>query len=180
MINENELTELTKFFDNVPDMGDWMFDPKDGTMKLKINTVNDSKNPLVQYKTEGSSGFDLAADIIEPITLKPFRRVRVKTNFKFAIPKGFELQIRSRSGLADKHGVIVLNSPGTVDSDYRGYVDVLLYNTDPHEEFLINSGDRIAQGVIQPVQQKNSVVFNVINKLDDTDRGSGGFGHTGI
>ena len=132
---------------------------------------------LPSYQTTGSAGMDLAAAVAEdaPLSLAPGARALVPTGLAFAIPHGFELQLRPRSGLAHKHGVTVLNTPGTVDSDYRGEVQVILIN---HGDvpFTIARGDRIAQAVIAPVVQ---AVIGEVQTLDDTTRGSGGFGSTG-
>ena len=126
--------------------------------------------------TPGSSGLDLRASIEEPMTLEPFERKLISTGLKLAIPQGYEGQVRPRSGLALKHGITTLNSPGTIDSDYRGEVKVLLINLGS-APVVINSGDRIAQLVIAPVVQAE---LEEVDELDDTSRGEGGFGHTGV
>jgi dUTP pyrophosphatase len=136
----------------------------------------DDENLIPSYETDGAAGADLKANITEPIVLKPFARVIVPTGIKVAIPRGFNAELRSRSGLAFKNGVIVINAPGTIDADFRGEVGIILINLGD-EDFIINRYDRIAQMVIAPVLQ---VVFKRCTSLDETSRGSGGFGSTGI
>jgi len=131
--------------------------------------------PLPTPQTSLSSGMDVAAAVSAPVELAPGAIVLVPTGFAVAIPPGFELQVRPRSGLAVKHGITVINSPGTIDADYRGEVKIGLVNLGP-ESFTIRRGDRIAQLVLAPVVR---AVFQVVPELDDTDRGDGGFGHTG-
>ena len=145
-------------------------------MKILI-TYLDHYNGLkpLQYQTAFASGVDLYAAINDPITLLPRLHILVKTGFKLAIPQGFEAQIRPRSGLALKKGITVLNTPGTVDADYRGEVGVILHNTSD-EPFIIGRGERIAQMVIVPVEQ---VEFEQTDTLPDSGRGAGGFGSTG-
>ncbi|MEN3792002.1 dUTP diphosphatase [Fulvimarina sp. MAC3] len=128
------------------------------------------------YESEGAAGCDIRAAIDKDLTLKPGERTLVPTGFSFAVPSGYEMQIRPRSGLAARHGVTVLNTPGTVDSDYRGEVKVILINlgSDP---FTLRRGDRIAQAVVAPVTQ---AVFSEVDDLDATVRGEGGFGSTGV
>ena len=142
---------------------------------MKIQVVNQSKHPLPEYATELSAGLDLRANIDEPIELKPLDRTLVSTGLFIALPKGYEAQIRPRSGLAFKNGVTVLNSPGTIDADYRGELKVLLVNLS-NTSFIINDGERVAQMVIAKHVQVN---WEQTTNLDDTDRGAGGFGHTG-
>lgn len=147
---------------------------------MKYETVGDItpmyRDPSDPYSTDGSAGFDLMADVgIDPITLLPGDRVLVSTGYKFEIPQCHEMQIRPRSGLALKHGVTVLNSPGTIDSDYRGVVGVILINHGK-EPFVIGHGDRIAQAVIS----KYVKVRLVSDNLETTARGAGGFGSTGV
>lgn len=132
--------------------------------------------PLPNYQTSGAAGADLCAALSEPMTLLPGAVAMVPSGFAFAVPAGFEMQVRPRSGLAAKHGVTVLNSPGTVDSDYRGEVMAILVNQGA-SPFTIRHGDRIAQIVIAPVVV---AVFEETSSLDDTSRGTGGFGSTGI
>lgn len=130
---------------------------------------------LPQYETEGSSGMDIRAAVEEPIILQPGKGILVPTNISVEIPIGFEIQVRPRSGLAAKYGIGVLNSPGTIDSDYRGEIKIILFNFG-EKEFIINKGDRIAQLVVAKV-----ILANLIEskKLNSSDRGEGGFGHTG-
>mgnify|MGYP004726906367 FL=1 len=145
--------------------------------KVKIYVQKTSeKTAFPSYMTPGSSGLDLRASIEEPMTLEPFERKLISTGLKLAIPQGYEGQVRPRSGLALKHGITTLNSPGTIDSDYRGEVKVLLINLGS-APVVINSGDRIAQLVIAPVVQAE---LEEVDELDDTSRGEGGFGHTGV
>ena len=145
--------------------------------KVKIYVQKTSeKTAFPSYMTPGSSGLDLRASIEEPMTLEPFERKLISTGLKLAIPQGYEGQVRPRSGLALKHGITTLNSPGTIDSDYRGEVKVLLVNLGS-APVVINSGDRIAQLVIAPVVQAE---LEEVDELDDTSRGEGGFGHTGV
>ncbi len=141
---------------------------------LKLEHFNSL--PLPQYETEDSAGMDLRAANPEPITLKPGKRTLVPTGLKMALPRGYEAQIRPRSGLAYRNGITMLNSPGTIDSDYRGEVKVLAINHSD-EPFIIKHGDRIAQMVIAPVLQANIIETD---KLPETTRGEGGFGSTGV
>jgi len=142
--------------------------------EIKIKKLNN--NELPKYETEGSAGLDLRASLEEDITLKPFEIKSLKVGISIALPKGYEAQIRPRSGFSFKHKIILLNSPGTIDSDYRGEISVLLLNLS-NKPFCIKNGDRVAQMVINKCEQ---VSFKVVQKLDDTERGNGGFGHTGI
>lgn len=132
--------------------------------------------PLPEYETEGSAGCDLRAALTEPITLQPGKRALIPTGLKMALPKGYEAQIRPRSGLAYRNGITMLNTPGTIDSDYRGEVKVLAINHG-EEEFTIKHGDRIAQMVIAPIQQ---IEIQQVYELPKTKRGGGGFGSTGV
>lgn len=131
---------------------------------------------LPSYQTAGAAGADLCAYLPEPVVLAPGQRAMVPTGLSFAIPSGYEIQVRPRSGLAAKNGITVLNSPGTIDSDYRGEVKVILINLGT-ENFTISHGDRIAQMVVAPVVQAQ---FQVVESLSATERGQGGFGSTGI
>lgn len=143
---------------------------------MKLNIVNTSNNPLPAYETMNSAGMDLRAWLPDgPITLEPMQRGLVPTGLYMEIPEGYEGQVRPRSGLAIKSGITVLNSPGTIDADYRGQVCVILINLSD-KPFVINSGDRIAQLIIAKCEQVESVLVEV---LSATDRGAGGFGHTG-
>ena len=142
---------------------------------MKVDIVNKGSQPIPEYATEQSAGVDLRANIEDGILLEPLSRALVGTGLYIQLPKGFEAQIRPRSGLAAKHGVTVLNAPGTIDADYRGEIKVILINLS-HQSFVINPGERIAQMVIAAHEK---VEFNVVDKLDETARGEGGFGSTG-
>lgn len=146
---------------------------------LRISFINKSKNKNPEFAYEGDSGFDLRADISEPIILEPFKRVLVPTGLYFELVKGTEIQVRPRSGLAIKHGITVLNSPGTVDSHYRGEVKVPLINLG-EEPFTINAGDRIAQAVIMPVFGEGRVKLEQTDSINETVRGEGGFNSSGV
>ncbi|MBF1550716.1 MAG: dUTP diphosphatase [Prevotella salivae] len=143
---------------------------------MKIKVVNKGHQPLPEYATLQSAGMDLRANIDCPITLKPMARQLVPTGLYIALPAGFEAQIRPRSGLALKHGITVLNTPGTIDADYRGELMVLLVNFSD-TDFVINDGERIAQMVIARHEQGT---FEPVDILDETERGAGGYGHTGV
>ncbi len=142
---------------------------------MKIQIINTSRHPLPQYATSQSAGVDLRANLTEPIVLKPLQRCLVPTGLFLALPKGYEAQVRPRSGLAIKKGITVLNSPGTIDADYRGEINVILVNLSA-EEFVIEDGERIAQMVIARHEQAE---WEEVEVLDETERGAGGFGHTG-
>ena len=142
---------------------------------MKIQVINKSKHPLPQYATSMSAGMDLRANLDAPITLKPLQRCLVPTGIFMALPEGFEAQVRPRSGLAIKKGISVLNSPGTIDADYRGEVCVILVNLST-EDFVVEDGERIAQMVIARYDQAE---WQEVDVLDETERGAGGFGHTG-
>lgn len=142
---------------------------------MKIQIINKSKHQLPEYATPASAGLDLRANIDGPITLAPFERVVIPTGLFVALPIGFEAQVRPRSGLAIKHGITVLNTPGTIDADYRGEIGVILINFSK-ENFIINDGDRIAQLVIAKHEQAE---FIEVEELDETERGDGAYGHSG-
>ena len=142
----------------------------------KIKVINKGHQPLPQYATPQSAGMDLRANLDNPIVLHPMERCLVPTGLFIALPEGFEAQVRPRSGLALKRGITVLNAPGTVDADYRGEVGVLLINLS-QEDFVINDGERVAQMVIARHEQAD---FEVVEELDETERGAGGYGHTGV
>jgi dUTP pyrophosphatase len=144
-------------------------------MSTKIKVVNKSHHPLPTYATSGSSGMDLRAYISEPIRLAPLDRVLVPTGLYLAIPNNWEAQVRPRSGLALKQGITCLNTPGTIDADYRGELKVILINLS-NESQIINDGDRIAQIVFQTVEKAD---WEIAESLETTERGAGGFGHTG-
>ena len=143
---------------------------------VKIKVVNKGNQPLPQYATPLSAGMDLRANIDEPIELKPLSRALIPTGLHIALPEGYEAQIRPRSGLALKKGITCLNTPGTIDSDYRGDVGVILVNLS-REDFVVQPGERIAQMIIGKFDQAELVE---VETLDETERGEGGFGHTGI
>lgn len=143
---------------------------------MKVRIVNKSSLSLPEYKTNGSSGVDLMANIDKPITLEPLERFLVPTGIFVEIPEGYEAQIRGRSGLAIKNGISLANGIGTIDSDYRGEIKVILVNLGK-EPFVINRGDRIAQMVMIKYEKMD---FHVVNALEETERGHGGFGHTGL
>ncbi len=142
---------------------------------MQIKIINNSRHPLPQYATPYSAGMDLRANIDEPLLLKPLQRVLVPTGLYIQLPKGHEAQIRPRSGLAIKHGITVLNSPGTIDADYRGEIRVILVNLSD-EEFVINDGERVCQMIIA---KHEHIDWRQVESLDETERGAGGFGHTG-
>lgn len=143
---------------------------------MTIDIINNSKHDLPKYQTELSAGMDLFANIDESIILESLERALVKTGLSIALPKGYEAQIRPRSGLALKYGITVLNAPGTIDADYRGEIGVILINLSS-DKFTINNGDRIAQMVIAKHEQIN---WQQVNELNETHRGKGGFGSSGI
>jgi dUTP pyrophosphatase len=142
---------------------------------MKINIINHSNHPLPAYETAHAAGMDLRAFTPEPITIKPLQRLLVPTGLHIELPVGYEAQIRPRSGLAYKHGIGIVNSPGTIDADYRGELKVLLVNLSD-TDFIINNGDRIAQMVIA---KHETIIWEPVNELSDTARGAGGYGHTG-
>lgn len=142
----------------------------------KIRIINRGSQQLPAYATPQSAGMDLRANIEDPITLRPLERRIVLTGLYIALPEGYEAQVRPRSGLALKHGITVLNSPGTIDSDYRGEIGVLLINLSD-TPFVINAGERIAQMVVARHEQAELIE---VEELDDTERGAGGYGHTGV
>lgn len=143
---------------------------------IKIKVVNKGNQQLPEYATPLSAGMDLRANIGEDIVLRPMERRIVSTGLYIALPAGYEAQVRPRSGLALKHGITVLNSPGTIDADYRGEIGVLLINLSD-KDFVITDGERIAQMVIARHEQGE---FEIVDELDTTERGEGGYGHTGV
>jgi dUTP pyrophosphatase len=143
---------------------------------IPVNIINTSGNPLPSYATAGSSGMDIRANLEKEVTLQPFERFLTPTGLFIELPEGFEAQIRPRSGLAIKQGITCLNSPGTVDSDYRGELKVILINLSNTAQ-VINNGDRIAQMIIAKTEKATLLL---VQQLNDTERGDGGFGHTGI
>lgn len=142
---------------------------------MEVKVVNKSNHRLPEYATIGSAGMDLKANISEPVVLKPLKRELIPTGLYMQIPTGHEVQIRPRSGLACKYGITVVNAPGTIDSDYRGEVKVCLINLSD-TPFVVNPGERIAQAVLNKVEK---IEWNEVAELDETERGEGGFGHTG-
>ena len=143
---------------------------------ITVKVVNKSGNELPQYSTPDSAGMDLRASLSEPVTLAPMQRALIPTGIYIALPKGYECQIRPRSGLALKKGVTVLNTPGTIDADYRGEIGVILINLSD-TPFVIENGERICQTV---VSNYTKVEWEAVTELQDTERGAGGFGHTGV
>ena len=143
---------------------------------MEIRIINRSHHAMPSYATEQSAGMDLRANIEEPITLKPMQRALIKTGLFMALPPGFEAQVRPRSGLALKHGITVLNTPGTIDADYRGEIGVVLINLGD-KDFVVNDGERIAQMVIA---RHETAIIREVDVLEETERGAGGYGHTGI
>lgn len=142
---------------------------------MKIKVINNSPYPLPAYETDASAGLDLRAFIEEPIVLKSLERKLIPTGLKIELPKGYEAQIRPRSGLALKNGISLLNAPGTIDADYRGDIGIILVNLST-EDFTVNPGDRIAQMVIAKFEQ---ISWDLVEELSETERGAGGFGSTG-
>lgn len=143
---------------------------------VKIKVVNTGCQPLPAYATSQSAGMDLRANIESPITLHPMERTLVPTGIRIELPEGYEAQVRPRSGLALKHGITVLNTPGTIDSDYRGELKVLLVNLS-NDDFVVNAGERVAQMVIA---RHETATWEEVEVLDETGRGEGGYGHTGV
>src|ERR1700761_484134 len=143
---------------------------------MNIRIINKSKNTLPAYETEHAAGMDLRADLEEPVRLNPLERKLIPTGLYMELPEGFEAQIRPRSGLAFKHGIGIVNSPGTIDADYRGEIKVLLVNLSA-EIFEVNTGDRIAQMIVAKHEKVN---WDEVEVLNETSRGVGGYGHTGV
>lgn len=152
-----------------------LINDKNPVNQIDIKCLPENGAVVPSYETIGSAGADIRAFLEESVTIKPFERAMIPTGLKFEIPLGYEMQIRPRSGLAAKSGITVLNTPGTIDSDYRGEVKIILINLGK-DDFIVNNGDRIAQAVIAPVTQGK---FRVVNELSSTSRGEGGFGSTG-
>ncbi|MBQ3741444.1 MAG: dUTP diphosphatase [Prevotella sp.] len=143
---------------------------------VEIRVVNKGRQPLPAYATKQSAGLDLRADIDEDVILQPLQRQLIPTGLHIALPEGYEAQVRPRSGLALKHGVTVLNTPGTIDADYRGEIGVVLVNLS-QDSFTVHPGERVAQLVVARYEQADLVSVDV---LDETERGEGGYGHTGV
>lgn len=143
---------------------------------MNVQITNKSNHKTPAYETKGAAGMDLRANLEEPVTLKPLERAIIKTGLFIALPQGYEAQVRPRSGLAAKKGITVLNSPGTIDADYRGEIGVILVNLS-NEDFIVNDGERIAQLIIAKYER---VFWNEVDVLDKTERGTNGFGSTGV
>ena len=143
---------------------------------MKIEIINESHHPLPQYATPLSAGMDLRANLDAPVVLRPLERRLIPTGLRIALPEGYEAQVRPRSGLALKKGITVLNTPGTIDADYRGEIGVILINLS-QEDFVVEDGERIAQMIIARHEQGELISVEV---LDETERGEGGFGHSGV
>lgn len=144
--------------------------------QVTVKIINTSGQPLPAYATESAAGMDVRAALTEPLTLQPLQRALIPTGLRVALPQGHEMQMRPRSGLALKHGITLLNTPGTIDADYRGEIGVILINLSD-TPFVINPGERICQMVVGPYSH---VTWQAVDNLDTTDRGDGGFGHTGV
>ena len=144
-------------------------------MEVQINVVNTSRHSLPKYETLMSAGMDVRANLDASLTMKPLERVWVPTGLFISLPEGYEMQIRPRSGLAAKHGITVLNAPGTIDADFRGEIGVILINLSD-SEYVINDGERIAQMIVARYEHAR---WNEVEELDETQRGTGGLGHTG-
>ena len=142
---------------------------------IEVKIINSSSNPLPEYASLGASGMDIRAFLSESVSLLPFERVLIPTGLFIELPSGYEAQIRPRSGLAIKQGITCLNSPGTIDSDYRGEIKIILINLS-NENQIVNPGDRVAQMVIQKVEK---ISWSEVKQIDETIRNNGGFGHTG-
>ncbi|MBO7382768.1 MAG: dUTP diphosphatase [Muribaculaceae bacterium] len=143
---------------------------------MKVKVINSSTNELPQYATVSAAGMDLRASLDEPITLRPLERRLIPTGLRIELPQGYECQIRPRSGLALKHGISIVNAPGTIDADYRGEIGVILINLSD-TDFIVNPGERICQMVVAPYTR---VAWQQVDELGATDRGEGGFGHSGV
>jgi dUTP pyrophosphatase len=173
-----ELKNLVSQIENINNSSDFVDAFNFTDFKIKTKFTNSSNNPDPEYAKVGDSGFDIRANITEPLTLKPLERVLVPTGLRFELPTNTELQVRPRSGMALKHGISVLNTPGTVDEGYRGEVSIIAINLS-NEVYTINPGERIAQGVIMNVVGQGISELIKVNDLSSTERGSDGFGSTG-
>jgi dUTP pyrophosphatase len=145
-------------------------------MKMKVKLVNNSSNPMPEYSTISSAGMDVRANLDAPVVLKPLERALIPTGLYMELPRGYEAQIRPRSGLAIKKGITVLNTPGTIDADYRGEIGIIIVNLS-NEAFEVEHGERICQMVINKVE---SIRWEQVDSLEESERGAGGFGHTGM
>jgi dUTP pyrophosphatase len=185
LTDNNSNTDTKKMLDNLgvdfEDIKNIQTSPLPKKPTITINFINESNNQDPDYFHEGDSGFDFRANLSddEIVVIKPMERKLILTGLYFEVPRGYELQVRPRSGLALKNGITVLNTPGTVDSNYRGEVKIILINLG-NEDFTVNSGDRIAQGVISPVLDKMWGELNKVSVLNKSNREKGGFGSTGI
>ena len=159
--------------EEINDITDYLISIKKDNVKIKV--VNKGSQPLPKYETKNSAGMDLRANITDGIVIRPLDRALIPTGLYIALPEGYEAQIRPRSGLALKKGITCLNTPGTIDADYRGEIGVILANIS-NEDFVVNPGDRIAQMIINKVEHAE---LELVEELDETERGEGGFGHTG-
>ena len=144
--------------------------------RIKVKIINDSSNPLPAYETPSSAGMDVRARLDSPVTLQPLQRALIPTGLRIQLPQGYECQVRPRSGLALKHGVSLVNTPGTIDADYRGEIGIIVINLSD-QPYTITDGERIAQLVIKEYVH---VTWEQVDRIDETERGEGGFGHTGV
>lgn len=144
--------------------------------RIKVKIINDSSNPLPAYETPSSAGMDVRARLDSPVTLQPLQRALIPTGLRIQLPQGYECQVRPRSGLALKHGISLVNTPGTVDADYRGEIGIIVINLSD-QPYTITDGERIAQLVIKEYVH---VTWEQVDRIDETERGDGGFGHTGV
>lgn len=144
--------------------------------RIKIKIINDSSNPLPAYETPSSAGMDVRARLDSPVTLQPLQRALIPTGLRIQLPQGYECQVRPRSGLALKHGISLVNTPGTIDADYRGEIGIIVINLSD-QPYTITDGERIAQLVIKEYVH---VTWEQVDRIDETERGEGGFGHTGV
>jgi dUTP pyrophosphatase len=144
--------------------------------RIKVKIINDSSNPLPAYETPSSAGMDVRARLDSPVTLQPLQRALIPTGLRIQLPQGYECQVRPRSGLALKHGISLVNTPGTIDADYRGEIGIIVINLSD-QPYTITDGERIAQLVIKEYVH---VTWEQVDRIDETERGEGGFGHTGV
>lgn len=144
--------------------------------RIKVKIINDSSNPLPAYETPSSAGMDVRARLDSPVTLQPLQRALIPTGLRIQLPQGYECQVRPRSGLALKHGISLVNTPGTIDADYRGEIGIIVINLSD-QPYTIIDGERIAQLVIKEYVH---VTWEQVDRIDETERGEGGFGHTGV
>ena len=144
--------------------------------RIKLKIINDSSNPLPAYETPSSAGMDVRARLDSPVTLQPLQRALIPTGLRIQLPQGYECQVRPRSGLALKHGISLVNTPGTIDADYRGEIGIIVINLSD-QPYTITDGERIAQLVIKEYVH---VTWEQVDRIDETERGEGGFGHTGV